>query len=76
VIDAGLPAAVWAGIATLGDGGHQPIAARERRPVPARSLGAVAIAIAIGSTVWIRYRRGRHQAPSFLLKRRGGGRTR
>jgi CHAT domain-containing protein len=60
VIDAGLPAAVWAGIAALGDGRHQPIAARERRPVLARSLGAVAIAIAIGSVVWIRYRLRRH----------------
>ncbi len=63
-IDAGLPAAAWAGVAVLGDGLHQPIT---RRAEPARPFRIVAIiaALLIATALWYRRRRT-HQDPAPL----------
>jgi hypothetical protein len=62
-IDAGLPAAAWAGIAVLGDGLHRPVAARESRR-PSLLIVAVAAALTGAGALWIRSRRTRRRSPA------------
>jgi hypothetical protein len=57
-IEAGLPAAAWAGIAALGDGRYQPITARPEPDGSRRWSRAIVITLVIGGAVWIRRRRG------------------
>ena len=45
-IDAGLPAAAWAGVAALGDGLHRPVAPRPARGVPRFWVGAILVGAA------------------------------
>ncbi len=56
-IDAGLPAAAWAGIAALGDGRQSPVTARPARRQSWPWVGAAIGAVAIGGAAWLRRRR-------------------
>ena len=57
-IEAGLPAAAWAGIAALGDGDLRPITPRPGRRALRPWVGAVLI-LMIGGGTWLQRRRGR-----------------
>jgi tetratricopeptide (TPR) repeat protein len=60
-IDAGLPAAAWAGFAALGDGLQQPLTPRPGRASDRRSVVAVVVIVTIAIAVgWQRRRRRRH----------------
>jgi hypothetical protein len=55
-IDAGLPAAAWAGVAALGDGLQRPVTPRAPREVSPVRVGAVLLALFISTAVWLRHR--------------------
>jgi tetratricopeptide (TPR) repeat protein len=60
-VDAGLPAAAWAGIAALGDGGQSPITALPQRGRPWPWVVAVVVPTGIGGAAWLRRRRLRRR---------------
>ena len=60
-IEAGLPAAAWAGVAALGDGLQRPVAPRPPRGAFPLRVGAVLLVLLVGAVLWLRSRRPRHQ---------------
>lgn len=59
-IDAGLPAAAWAGVTALGDGLQRPFTPRAARSVPRLGLGAIVVVLLVASVLWFRGRRAFH----------------
>jgi CHAT domain-containing protein len=67
-IDAGLPAAAWAGFATLGDGLQQPLTPRSGRAAYRSPVVAVLVILTIAIAVWWR-RRGRWRSGPAVTRR-------
>jgi hypothetical protein len=58
-IEAGLPAAAWAGVAVLGDGLQHPVAPRASRLVSPLRMG-VLLVLFVATAWWLKNRRQRH----------------
>ena len=61
-IEAGLPAAAWAGVAALGDGPQRPVAPRASSVVSALRVGAVLLVLFVATALWLRNRSQPHVA--------------
>jgi hypothetical protein len=64
-IDAGLPAAAWAGIVALGDGLHRPVPPRAKREAWPLVIGIVALVPFVVAAAWLQRRRSRRQPLPF-----------
>ncbi|HVQ14113.1 MAG TPA: CHAT domain-containing protein, partial [Vicinamibacterales bacterium] len=68
-IEAGLPAAAWAGVAVLGDGLQRPIAPRASRGLSPVRIGAVALVLFVAAVVSLQSRSRRHRPEGNLSSR-------